>query len=145
MVLQHHPDRGGDTKTMQDINNLYQNLLSGFDNTQNSEGFTYRYNAKKENDLMNLFYKIVSLDLDGLIVEIIGSWLWVSGETTKKYKKELKSFGLKWSRNKKSLYFHFDGYFKNHNGNYSLDDIRKLWGIKESRSTQKFSVVVAGS
>ena len=144
LVLQNHPDRGGDTKTMQDINNCYQVLLSNFDNTKNSEGFTYHYNPIKEKELMDLFYKVVSLDLEGLIVEIIGSWLWVSGESTFKFKKELKELKLKWSRNKKSWYFHFDdSYQKNHNGNYSLDDIRELWGIKERRSSQKFGVVVA--
>ena len=137
LALQNHPDRGGDLETMQEINVLYQKLLKNFDNSTNASGFTYHYDEQKENKLMDLFLKIINLDLEGLIVEIIGSWLWVSGEKTFTFKKKLKELGLKWSKNKKSWYFHFDDYKKHHGKSFSLSEIRELWGVKEKEEVKK--------
>ena len=80
LALKHHPDRGGDTATMQTINNEYEKLsfqlING--NTDFSEG-RKTYETKASSDLQEKINLIINFE--NLIIEIIGSWLWVSGET----------------------------------------------------------------
>lgn len=44
------------------------------------------------------------LKIKGLKVEVLGLWIWVSGDT-KPVKEELKELGLKWAHHKKMWYF----------------------------------------
>lgn len=44
-------------------------------------------------------------EIPGLIVELVGSWIWVSGET-KKHKDQLKALGFWWSHKREKWYFH---------------------------------------
>lgn len=43
--------------------------------------------------------------LPGLVLEICGRWLWVSGNT-KENKEELKAAGLRWAKKKQMWYYH---------------------------------------
>jgi hypothetical protein len=66
--------------------------------------------------------------LDGITVEICGSWIWISGDT-KPVKDQLKALGCNWSHNKTSWYLKPAGERKGwRGGNFSLDDIRKAHG-----------------
>lgn len=43
--------------------------------------------------------------LPGIVMEICGRWLWVSGNT-KENKESLKAAGLRWAKKKKMWYYH---------------------------------------
>lgn len=66
--------------------------------------------------------------MDGVTYELIGSWLWVSGET-KKYKEEIKEMGGRWAPKKKLWYFQPEG-TRNFKGrtNMDMDTIRQKYG-----------------
>lgn len=65
-------------------------------------------NELTEDQVQELMNKIVQLkQLPDLVVDLMGSWLWVSGET-KKNKEELKKLGCRWSKSKGSWYWHLD-------------------------------------
>ena len=51
------------------------------------------------------------LKLDGIEIEIIGCFVWITGDT-KPHKEELKALSFRWSSNKSAWYFHRDGYKK---------------------------------
>ena len=68
--------------------------------------------------------------LAGLVIEICGSWVWVSGDT-KTHKQALKSEGYKWSKNKSMWYFR-----PNSKRAYKGKGSRE-WGIDEIRETFK--------
>ena len=71
-----------------------------------------------------------------LKIEIIGSWLWVSGQTFD-HKKVLRGLNLKFSGNKKAWYYHEGSYSKRGKKSFSMTDIRHMHGsetIKESRN-----------
>lgn len=72
----HHPDRGGDTATMQAINNEYANIVEHLDT------FFYCHNEEEQKKDLNLFASIINkIENLPVEIEIIGAWLWVSGNT----------------------------------------------------------------
>ncbi|EGO8243041.1 TPA: molecular chaperone DnaJ, partial [Enterococcus faecalis] len=79
------------------------------------------------------------LKMENVSIEVIGAFLWVSGNT-KPYKEELKALNMKWSNNKKSWYLAPDGYKKRSKKKYNMSDIRNMYGsqvVKEEQAKQK--------
>lgn len=60
-----------------------------------------------------------------LITEIIGTWVWVTGET-RKYKDQLKELNFKWSPKKLAWNYHSEPWRKTYRYNYSMDEIRNM-------------------
>ena len=65
--------------------------------------------------------------LNGLEVEICGSWIWVSGNT-KEHKEVLKQLGFKFAYKKKAWYYHKDKFRKKSHEELTMDDIRDMFG-----------------
>ena len=67
--------------------------------------------------------------LDGITAELVGSWIWLAGET-KKHAKELKSLGCRWAPKKMKWSFHFGGgwYKKGHEKSY--EEIKAKYGAQ---------------
>ena len=57
LAMANHPDRGGDTATMQEINAQYQARLSDLDGSKSSDEtgkeHTYYYNEEREQAIIN--------------------------------------------------------------------------------------------
>lgn len=66
--------------------------------------------------------------LPGLHVELVGKWLWITGDTFTS-RAELKAAGLKWASRKRAWYWHApeDGC---RGGRKSLDEIRETYGAQ---------------
>ena len=65
--------------------------------------------------------------LEGITLEICGSWLWITGQTFLQ-KDAIKAAGCFYSSKKKAWYWKpFDGFFKKR-GNLSLNEIRDKYG-----------------
>lgn len=131
LAQKHHPDVGGDTRTMQEINAEYEarfEVLKRSQNEQAAEDTTGKARATTES--AGDFIAIIDhlLKLDGLEIELCGRWLWIGGET-KKHKEALKACGCLWSSSKKLWNWHFaeDG-DKWHRGSKSMSQIRSKYG-----------------
>jgi len=59
--------------------------------------------------------------------EVCGSWLWLSGETWR-YKKELKTLGLKWASKKQMWYWNDGTYRKRTKRVFDMNEIRARYG-----------------
>lgn len=114
LARQHHPDLGGDTATMQDINNAYEQALKGCDGQtsvgSDGEAHTYRYNAEMEHDLMNVILSLLALNMEDVEVVLIGLWVWIipsqsNPQATKPYKEQLKELKCRWHSQKKCWYY----------------------------------------
>lgn len=137
LAFVYHPDMGGNTSDMQDLNNVYESMHETLKNNMDTESYEYKQ-ASKENvsDYMNLIYDIVNVK--GIDIEVIGTWLWIG---TKKISPEdylyMTSLGFKWSKSKQRLYKDtlrtkedMDELYKNkwkHRGK-KLNDIRNKYG-----------------
>ena len=65
--------------------------------------------------------------LEGLVVEICGSWVWVAGDTIK-HKQSLKTMGLFWSPSKRKWYWKPPNYMRRNRKSMSMGYIRTTHG-----------------
>lgn len=126
LAMIHHPDRGGDLETMKTINAEYEKrhaeLLDGYNSTHSEEYQKHETAAE--------FIRIIEelIKLDGLEIELCGSWLWIGGNT-KDNKDALKAAGCRWASKKKLWYWHpHDAAPKSYRGNKSMGYIREKYG-----------------
>jgi len=117
-----HPDLGGSTESMKNLNNQYDEI------TKNHNDFDFSI------DIKPIIKKLVTFD--NITIEICGSWLWVSGSTFE-IKEDLKKLGLKWSPKKKAWYL--AGSRSYNKKSYTMEDIRSMHGSKMIK-TQKILV-----
>ena len=140
LALLHHPDRGGSTADMQEINNEYDTLSKRLinSNTTFSEG-RKSWEEFVSSEIRNKLNDIIFLE--EIIIEIIGSWIWVTGNT-RAVKEQLKSHGFKFSPNKLAWYWQSGDYHKLSRKQFSLDDLRVMFGSDEVE-TQRMKPQIA--
>ena len=126
LVKINHPDVGGDNATMQEINRQYTEAVEWI--TKHGEGRD-RQDAAAEvpRDYINAVAAVVNLR--GLEVELVGSWIWVTGET-RLHKDALKAAGYRWASKKVAWYWRPE-YAACHKGSkMSLDEIKDKYGCQ---------------
>jgi hypothetical protein len=134
----HHPDRGGCVETMKRINSQYENCMKGF----------YQAAGKSISEIDELFEQDylmrqklnLILALEGLIIEICGNWLWVTGET-KPHKDVLKSCGFFWASKKEAWYYRSEQFKSCGNrSSRTLDEIRYKHGSLNITGKQRYAI-----
>lgn len=127
LVKQHHPDCGGDNETMVIIINEYETIMK-------------RLEAGEQ--ATSAFKSIIDalVKFDGIDIEVIGTWIWVSGDTYP-IRAELGKDGLnfKYSKNKKAWYWHEEEYTASHKKSFSLDEIRQMHNAKTVKESARKS------
>lgn len=147
-ALRFHPDHGGSEEAMKTINIEFSRLFDILKTRQNDEatrahdagnwaGFSTTTETPEE------FIDIISkLDkIPGIVVELCGRWLWISGSTLKN-REALKACGCQWSPNKKMWYWrHKEDYCIKHSArDVDIDEIRAKYGSQKF-SRQGFAVM----
>lgn len=143
LALKHHPDLGGNTADMQQINSEYDILFEKLKNTHSTaEGKTYTV-SKETTETPEEFKNIINvlINLAGIKIELCGSWLWITGNT-KEHKEVLKSLHFRWSKSKLAWYYHTEDYKKSSKKSYSLDEIRDLYGSETIKSEPKLKLAI---
>lgn len=135
-----HPDLNKDkdtTSAFQEMQNEYEEKFEQVKNKhKNASGETYE---KETHEDFGEFADIINnlVHYDGVNIEIIGAWIWLTGNT-KTYAKEIKEMGFRWSVNKFAWYYHKGEYHKKSKTNYNMDELREKWGTqKVENETQK--------
>lgn len=131
LVMIHHPDKGGELAKMQEINNAYDEYFPLLkDRHANKDGEIYT----KENEEVAAHYKDIIDSLmrfEGIMIEIIGSFIWVNGET-RLIKDELKKMSFKWHSKKECWFLPPIGYKKSGKKQYDMEEIRGMYGVQGS-------------
>ena len=143
LAMANHPDRGGNTSDMQEINNEYDILFEKLKNIHtNAEGKTYTASTETK-ETPEEFKNIINslINLEGINIELCGSWLWVTGNT-REHKETLKDLKFKWSRSKSAWYFHSNDYRKSSSKTYSLDEIRDLYGSETIKAEPQLKLAI---
>lgn len=138
LVIKYHPDNNGGTEdAMKQINNEYDTLFKRLKNDFEQKD-TYKdstdkqkqqYDWQKDAQIRAIIMQLAKFK--DISVEIIGTWIWISD--CYQYRKELKSLGFRWAREKKRWYIHFDDYYKFGSKPASMNYIRKKYGSVEVR------------
>ena len=129
LAMLHHPDRGGNAEIMKEVNGEYDVLFPLLKNVHKTkEGETYT--ARQEtNETSDSFKDLISelMKMDGIVIEIIGCFVWVTGNT-KPNKDKLKELKFQWHNKKIAWYLKPDDYRNRSGKEYSLDEIRVMYG-----------------
>lgn len=133
LAMKHHPDHGGDTETMKAINGAYAERFEQLKKQHNAQNDEQHQTTEAPEEFINIISALVRLP--GLIVELCGSWLWISGETLKN-KDALKNAGCRWSSSKKMWYWrHQEDGAHWSRGKKSISDIRRKYGSQTFGTT----------
>ena len=104
---------------MQEINNEYDVLFEKLKNVRtNAEGKTYTAKeptTETPDEYKDIIEKLIHLN--GIDIEICGSWLWITGDT-RPHKEVLKSLHFRWSKSKCAWYYHSEDYKKTSKRSY---------------------------
>lgn len=125
LALQFHPDRGGDTATMQAINAehafITALLLKGANLSQEE--------TEKEMNFSEEYRKVINaiITLPDIIIECVGLWIWVTGNT-KPVRKQLRAAGLFYASVKQAWYYRSEDLKELRGSKKSLDEIRSKYG-----------------
>ncbi len=136
LCLKLHPDVGGSDAEMKSLNAEYEELFERVKNIHvNKDGETYE---RETDETPQEFQWLIAelLKLDGVEIEIIGCFVWVSGDT-KPHKERLKELGFKWHRKKCCWYKSPDGYRRWGKGEYTMDEIRGMYASVRIRKEQQ--------
>lgn len=145
LLKKYHPDNeNGSEEITKAINTEYERLFKILKNKHDSrQQNTRSSNATGNNDssynnmkydfaederLREMLQKIIYFS--DITIEIIGNWIWISGNTYQ-YRKELKELGFKFAGQKKCWYWHSESYRKKSHKRLSMDDIRNYYGSTE--------------
>ena len=132
-----HPDCNpgkNTTAAFQDMQRQYNEAFQRCKNIHvNKDGEQY---TKETTETPEQYAAIINalLKCDGLMIELCGSWLWITGNT-KEHKDILKELNFRWSKNKSAWYLHFEPYRKHSKNTMDLDSIRSMYGSQ--RFTEK--------
>lgn len=138
LARKHHPDVGGRLEDMQEINAEYDELIKELPKRA-ADGKTYqpRDDQRETREQSEAFKQAVAaaIILEGVELEICGSWLWATGNT-RIHKDALKAAGYQWSAKKSAWYWHDGEYHKKSSKKFTLDEIRGMWGSEKVEAEQ---------
>ena len=128
LVRENHPDMGGSTEKMQEINRAWDNFCKCPHFEDSAENDSVKADGTKYAQIINELLKYP------VTVDLVGSWLWVTGDTfTIKYL--LKSYGFKWASKKRAWYLGDTA--TRSRGKKSLDEIKDIYGCTSYKGRQQ--------
>lgn len=129
-----HPDRGGSTAAMQELNAEYERALIHFSSAASSDDQNgYKFDATQEKSAIDKLSEFLASRVQGVDVELVGTWIWVDTTRTNVAAHNLlKSLSFEWSPKRKRWYFatnRMNKQAKRHwHSNQSMEDIRRKYG-----------------
>ena len=141
-----HPDNGGNPETFKEMQAEFTAAWDRLKNIHvNKDGETYtKETTETAKEFMDIIENIINLD--GVEVELCGSWIWASGNT-KAHAGKLKELKFKWSGNKLAWYYHNGTYRKKSKHTMTMDEIRGMYGsqrfTKEHRDEPEYEAITA--
>jgi hypothetical protein len=124
-----HPDVGGSEEEFKLLNAIYNDFI------ENKIYFSNDF--KIDLDLEKIISQI--LHFENITIELVGSWIWLSGDT-KEIKDKLKELGFKWA-SKKKMWYYGEMKGKSH-GEKSLDEIKDKYGSKTFKKKENEKLAV---
>ena len=117
-----HPDAGGSNEEMADLNNEYEEALKRC-GTINKKNYTL------DAEYIDLIDKLIKLNMKNVQIEIVGWFIYITGET-KPYRKQLgkDGLGLIWHQKNSAWYYKPKWYYKKNSKAWSMDKKRQAYG-----------------
>ncbi|EHQ29777.1 heat shock protein DnaJ domain protein [Mucilaginibacter paludis DSM 18603] len=130
LARQHHPDLGGDTAVMQEINREYAfataRIMNGAGLSEEETEHEILSSEAYRQAIENIAHLL------GVTIEIVGHWIWVTGNTYP-VRDVLKKAGFFFASKKQAWYFRTAEYKTARSSGKSLDAIRSKYGSETIR------------
>ncbi|MEE8206873.1 MAG: J domain-containing protein [Nitrospinaceae bacterium] len=137
-AMKYHPDINPAGLEMMKIINQAYDALKDFTGSIDAQRSEQDY-PEALNDAINAI-----INLDGLLIEICGAWVWVTGNT-KAHKDPLKAAGYRFASKKKAWNFRPDNWKSASYGKTSLEKIREKYGSVKPHRPEYRPVSYAGA
>lgn len=126
LAKKHHPDHGGDLQVMQRINSEFAEALEAAQTASAEQD-----RASFGDDIPDQFVSILTVlfSIPDLTIELVGSWLWISGNTYPA-RETLRDAGCCWSSSKKKWYWRPAGTTARRRGTISMQQIYSMYGSR---------------
>lgn len=119
-----HPDVGRSDEEFKILNAVYNDFIE--------HKIHFSNDSKIDIELEKIISQI--LHYEDITIELVGSWIWVSGNT-KEIKDKLKELGFKWASKKKMWYY---GEMKSKNpSSKSMDEIKGKYGSRTFKDKER--------
>ena len=119
-----HPDIGGSEEEFKILKNVYDDIVE--------HKIYFSNDTKFDLELEKIISQI--LHYEDITIDVVGSWIWLSGDTFK-IKDKLKELNFKWASKKKMWYY---GEMKGRSHKEkSLDEIKGKYGCTTVKTKEK--------
>ncbi|MFC1118051.1 DnaJ domain-containing protein [Pasteurella multocida] len=124
LAVKYHPDRNpAGAEMMKVINSAYE-FLKGLESEQVTH--TDAENAYNYSEDLEAVISEV-LKMQGVVIEICGNWIWLSGET-KAHKEAIKALGFFWASKKAKWYYRPAEHKSRRHKAWDMEEIRSKYG-----------------
>lgn len=125
LALKNHPDRGGDTETMQAIIAEYEKVMK-------NPFFKFEEQTEQQKADFIKYPEIINqiVTFYGIVIELVGDWIWISGNTYP-FKSKLKELGFFFAPKKVMWYYRPAEYKCGNHKPKSMDAIRAKYGSEQ--------------
>lgn len=135
LCREYHPDISTNpdaTCIMAEINAEWEKVWPRYkDIHQTAEGKTYTETRedRKSTETAGEFAELIArlVVLDGIAVELVGCWVWVSGNTFP-HRDTLKALGFQWASKKRMWAYHKEPYKRHSKKELPMDEIKSKYG-----------------
>jgi len=129
LVKRLHPDCGGNAEEFVAMQNEFEavwKLLKDVHTSKEGKTFTSEEKTNESaKDFMDIINKMVTWS--DVTIEIIGSWIWVSGNTYG-HREALKNLKFRYSSRKHAWYFHAEPFRKQSKKVFNMEQLREFYG-----------------
>ena len=132
-----HPDCGGNNELMQRLNDEYSVACNAVLSSENLTTDEAQESMKLSEEYRRVIEQITPLP--GIKIEIVGNWIWVTGNTYP-VRQQLKETGLFFASKKQAWYYRAEEY-KTTGSKKSLDEIRAKYGSNPVHSRQHSNAI----
>lgn len=129
LAVKYHPDRGGDTTIMVEINAEYDEIVTYLKRGGSLGGETTGKDWQSMTKYRDVLQQIITIDAD---VEIIGTWIWVFNAYP--YREILKKAGFRWASKRKAWIWHSPEDGCRGSKKKTIEEIRSTWGCEKIKT-----------
>lgn len=135
-----HPDCGGDAEEFKKMMAEYTVIFKRLKNVHRTEEKTEQaeqnrteYQESPE-DFADIINKVIFMD--GVEIEIVGRWIWLSGNTYA-YKDDIKAAGFFWSSKHKKWYWNGGTKKSKKHSKLTYEQVKDLHGCKTVKTARQ--------
>ena len=127
LAMKMHPDRGGNKVEFQEMLNEFHAFRPGKEKFAGESSQWESFGPVYSSIIDQL------LDIEGVVVEVVGSYIWIGGDTYSK-RTQIKAVNTQgfmdccWAKVKQKWFFKPSGYKPRSRKERSMDELRNMWG-----------------